>query len=210
MKFILALLLTLSSAYAQVTGTSGNFMPIGAVMAFALTSCPAGWVMADGASVLKTKYPRLTASMGAIHGNGTTNATGAVADTGCPHATNCLNLPDYRGRFLRMIDGTAGTDVDKTSRTAMNVGGVVGNAVGSVQSDAIRNIQGTWSLPDVNPIRGGETLTGPFYNAGGSSPFRAGYDSGGGNAMGFDASRTVPTGSDNRPKNAYIIYCVKY
>ena len=31
-----------------------------------------------------------------------------------------------------------------------------------------------------------------------------------GSAIDFDASRVVPTGSDNRPKNVYVTYIIKY
>lgn len=46
-----------------------------------------------------------------------------------------LNLPDLRGRMPRGVDGGAARDPDRASRTADNVGGNTGDAVGSVQTD---------------------------------------------------------------------------
>lgn len=48
-----------------------------------------------------------------------------------------VNIPDLRGRFPRGVDGAANRDPDKAARTAANVGGATGNAVGSVQDHAV-------------------------------------------------------------------------
>lgn len=45
-------------------------------------------------------------------------------------------LPDYRGRFLRGVDGTANRDPDHDNRAVMHDGGNKGNAVGSIQEFA--------------------------------------------------------------------------
>lgn len=172
-------------------------IPAGVVFQSAAINAPHGYLLCNGSEVLKTDYPELYASIGDTYGTPTGGAL-------------YFCLPDYRGVFLRGYDGAAGKDTDKASRTAMKTGAVTGNNVGSVQSDAIRNIAGTWSVSDVNPLRGTQSLTGPFYTAPGSSAFRGGYDSGGGSPLGFDASRTVPTGSDNRPINVSVNYIIKY
>ena len=72
------------------------------------------------------------------------------------------------------------------------------------QGDAIRNITGTYqSYYNTNASE----KTGAFYNAGST---RGGS---GGNAaesaLGFDASRVVPTASENRVKNIAFLYIVK-
>jgi hypothetical protein len=209
MKYVLLLLILISSAYGQAPSrTYEQFVPMGAMMDFPFANCPSGWIKMNGASVLKTRIPKLAAAMGNSHGNGTTNPVGATADVGCPHATNCVNLPDFRGRFRRMIDDGSGRDVDGASRTAMAIGGNAGNLVGSVQEDAIRNITGMFGRVRVQ-LNAIWTASGVFY---GVSNVVSG-DANGGSAVTtdfyFDASRVVPTGSDNRPKSGSVISCIK-
>jgi microcystin-dependent protein len=93
---------------------------IGAVVAFPFLSEPAGFLYCDGRTVSRTLYIELFNVIGTSHGVGDGSTT--------------FNLPDYRGRFLRGVDGTAGNDPDKLTRTSTN-GGNSGNAPGSVQGD---------------------------------------------------------------------------
>jgi microcystin-dependent protein len=98
---------------------SASFMS-GFVFPFAGTSTPSGFLYCDGSSVSRTTYASLFAAIGTAHGS---------VDA------NTFNLPDYRGRFLRGIDGGTGRDPDAASRTAMNSGGNTGSNVGTVQGD---------------------------------------------------------------------------
>lgn len=49
-----------------------------------------------------------------------------------------LNIPDLRGRMPRGVDGGVGRDPDRASRAVANAGGNAGDAVGSVQEDAMQ------------------------------------------------------------------------
>jgi len=96
-------------------------VPTGTVMAFAGNTVPAGWLPCDGLAVSRTTYAALFTAIGVIHGPGDSVST--------------FNLPDYRGRFLRGVDGSAGRDPDKAARSVPIAGASgVGNAVGSVQA----------------------------------------------------------------------------
>lgn len=103
-----------------------------------------------------------------------------------------LKLPDLRGEFIRGWDDGRGVDI--------------GRILLSAQGDAIRNITG--SITDirfnVSAATAGvftSTINGP-----------ASADStGGGSARNaiFDASRVVPTASENRPRNIAFNYIVR-
>jgi len=101
--------------------------PIGTVVAYAgkEDSIPDGWLLCDGRAIKRKDYDVLF-----------NNVIGTQYGTGDNVMT--FNLPDYRGRFLRGVDGDAGRDPDKDGRTASKPGGNAGNQVGSVQADPIQ------------------------------------------------------------------------
>lgn len=96
--------------------------PPGVILSYVGTSAPSGYLMCDGSQVSRTTYSSLFNIIGISHGNGDGLST--------------FHLPDYRGRFLRGVDGAAGNDPDSAIRTAMHPGGNSGNSVGSVQDHA--------------------------------------------------------------------------
>jgi hypothetical protein len=96
--------------------------PSGAVMAYAGTAAPDGWLECDGSSVSRTQYASLFAAIGTAHGSG--------------DGTTTFQLPDYRGRFLRGVDDGQKRDPDALARTAAAPGGNAGDAVGSLEGDA--------------------------------------------------------------------------
>lgn len=166
-----------------------EIIPPGTVVAYAGATAPSGWLLCNGAAISRTLYANLFTAIGTAHGVGDNSTT--------------FNLPDYRGRFLRMVDGTAGRDPDKTSRTAMGTGGNTGNNVGSVQADAIRNITGGLNNVGAYPGASGaftSSITGGTHHDGGTA-VRISYN--------FNAANVVPTGGDNRPVNAYVNYIIK-
>lgn len=109
----------------ELTPAAANaLVPTGTVVAFAgrPDRVPAGWMLCDGRSLTREMYPALFNAIGTAHGGDGTN----------------FNLPDYRGRFLRGVDGGAGRDPNRSARASANNGGNVGDLVGSVQDDAIQ------------------------------------------------------------------------
>jgi microcystin-dependent protein len=82
---------------------------------------PAGWIVCDGRTVLKTAEPALYAAIGGRWGETLTH----------------FNVPDLRGLFTRMVDttstGTANRDPDEGSRAPAGTG--TAQDVGSYQAD---------------------------------------------------------------------------
>ncbi|MBP6739244.1 MAG: tail fiber protein [Leptospiraceae bacterium] len=106
----------------SLSSGTGN-VPVGATLEYAGTVLPTGFLFCDGAAVSRTTYANLFTALGISHGQG--------------DGVNTFNLPDYRGVFLRGVDGGAGRDPDASSRTALQAGGNTGDAVGSYQEDAL-------------------------------------------------------------------------
>jgi microcystin-dependent protein len=106
----------------------GSIIPPGTIQAFGGGTVPSGWLLCDGSTANRSTYSALFSAIGVAHGSGDGSTT--------------FHLPDLRGRFLRGADnmgtGAAGRDPDAATRTAANAGGNTGNAVGSVQSDAMQ------------------------------------------------------------------------
>jgi phage-related tail fiber protein len=78
--------------------------PPGAVMAFARSSVPTGWLKCNGAAVSRTTYANLFAAIGTTYGAGDGSTT--------------FNLPDLRGEFIRGYDDGRGVDSGRGFGTA--------------------------------------------------------------------------------------------
>jgi microcystin-dependent protein len=99
-------------------------VPTGSVMHYAGDTAPTGWLICDGGAVSRTTYADLFNLVGIRFGQG--------------DGTTTFNLPDGRGRVIRMVDGSAGNDPDSAARTAMGASGATGNNIGSVQGDELK------------------------------------------------------------------------
>jgi len=173
----------------QITNTA--ITPAGTIVAFGGTTAPAGWALCDGASYSTTgTYANLFAAIGSAFGG----------------SGNNFNVPDFRGRFLRGVDGPDGSASDRDpnsgTRTAMSIGGLPGNSVGSIQADAFQghrhNIQN--------------------YNVGGSPnqflQYAANANPVSSTVSSLDpitdgTNGTPRISSETRPINAYVNYIIK-
>jgi microcystin-dependent protein len=73
-----------------------RMVPAGAVMSFAMTAAPTGWLECDGSTVSRTTYATLFAAIGTTFGAGDGSTT--------------FKLPDLRGEFIRGYDDGRGVD----------------------------------------------------------------------------------------------------
>jgi microcystin-dependent protein len=166
-------------AIAIASQLAAQVNPPGLFGSFAMPTAPAGWLLCNGTTVSRTIYSNLFAAIGTYWGAGDGSST--------------FGLPDGRGYFLRGFNNGSGTSPD------------VGRTFGSAQTDAIRNITGTFITDDhfANTGTGAFTVTG-----GGTQPADLGTDNLSA-IVSFDASTVVTTAADNRPYNltAYICIC---
>jgi microcystin-dependent protein len=182
--------------------TADELVPPGSVVAFAGETPPDGWLVCDGSVITSTDYPDLYVAIGTAHGNGNDVDPATV------------NLPDYRGYFLRGVDAGTGRDPDALSRTAIITGANAGNAVGSVQEDQMQSHKHN----DAGHTHPSSVWGGTTDNSGyGHTPIRL-ADSYSSIAEGYadlgDPTKSnagpVSHGAENRPKNAYVIWIIKY
>lgn len=122
-------------------------------------------------------------------------------------------VPDLRGYFVRGYDTRANVDPDAPGR-----------GIGSVQNDAIRNIEGAIvnnGSSASNPrneqafgetTQGATTITGAFTGVWRDIAPTADGRGGGMSLTGFtfNAANVVPTAAENRPKNVCLLYCIKH
>ena len=153
-------------------------LPAGVHFAYGGTIAPQGYLMCDGSSVSRTTYASLFTNIGTAYG---------TAD-----GTH-FNLPDLRGRFVRGVDATGTNDPDNTSRSASNLGGNTGAAVGSLQADQFYS--------HAHSISGGGIGAGTT----GNPPHVVQSD-----AANLGMGTSSAGGSETRPKNVYSNYIIKY
>mmetsp|Transcript_7578 Transcript_7578/g.12393 ORF Transcript_7578/g.12393 Transcript_7578/m.12393 type:complete len:167 (+) Transcript_7578:1945-2445(+) len=109
-------------------------IPAGVVLPFAGETVPSGYLLCNGDLVSVNKYNALFNAIGFMYGK-------AGNET-------FFRLPDYRGLFLRSIDGQAGIDVynqrtdrgdgvqgDAVGTKQQSVGGCAGNGYGNLASN---------------------------------------------------------------------------
>lgn len=131
--------------------TGYGLVPSGAVLGFAMSTVPTGWLECTGAAVSRTTYASLFAAIGTMYGAGDGSTT--------------FNIPDYLGVFFRVWDHGRGADPDAASRT--NRGdGTTGDNVGTRQADAFKSHTHTY-----NAFNGGGLAASASGTAGsGTSP----------------------------------------
>lgn len=100
----------------------GNNVMVGAIVPFAMTSAPSGWIKANGAAISRTTYAQLFSKIGTTHGAGNGSTT--------------FNVPDLRGEFVRMWDDGRGIDS--------------GRVFGSFQADEFKSHSHTLPVRDNN------------------------------------------------------------
>ncbi len=173
--------MSVDKATSQIQNTMGaTLVPAGTVVPFAGDKVPDGFLLCDGRSLSRTDYPKLFAAIGTAHGSVDANS---------------FNLPDYSGRFLRGVDGSAGNDPDKDARTPMKTGGNAGNLVGSVQGDMFASHTHSYRAGD------SDAWNGSVGNMYGLNHYMNTYENGFIGAKG---------GNETRPKNAYVNYLIKF
>ena len=123
-------------AQSQTAGVIAPVMPTGAILSYAGSAAPTGWLVCDGADLSTTTYASLHAVIGYTFGG-----SGAT-----------FKLPDLRGRFVRYDDNMGNQGI-----AGVTAGGAAGRDTsrvhGSAQDQATKR-------PTINFTTGGGTISG--------------------------------------------------
>jgi microcystin-dependent protein len=195
----------LNDGFKSVREEAAALIPAGIVVAYAGSTAPSGYLLCNGEAVSRSQYPTLYTVIGTMHGKGDGSTT--------------FNLPDYRGRFLRGVDGTAGRDPDSSKRagpTASN-GGNAGNNVGSIQDSQLGAHSHGVDDPGHTHALNIDVALGGLWTFGDGQPNNWGVNQGAHQPPGISAasSKTGLTvasagGAETRPANAYVNFIIKY
>ena len=157
-------------------------LPVGSMVAFPAYKIPPGFLEINGGEWPIAQYPDLAAFLGTAFNKGTETA-------------GYFRLPESRGEFLRGWDNGRGVDV--------------GRAIGSYQGDAIRNITGNLGILYRRAESGAtsgvfvDSVITPGLPASASSAANLNIE------VKFDASDSVPTAAENRPRSLAVMWCIK-
>lgn len=135
------------------------------------------WLDCNGQTVNSNLYPKLAALM--------------------------INVPDYRGMFLRGYGSNVYSDqygnINHSSST-----------LGSIQSDTIRNITG-WFIAQASDFDDSNNADQRLFKTIGdyNSRRKIGGDDAWNKVIYFDTSKIVPTSDETRPINIAVHYIIK-
>lgn len=157
--------------------------PVGSVMLFANNSAPSGWAKCNGTAVSRTSgtYSALFAVIGTTYGAG--------------DGVTTFNLPDLRGEFVRGWDDGRGVDT--------------GRAIGSTQQQQLekhKHISSNNDCTSYSTINGVGTGTyNAFCDTNGSVTDSNASLTGDGS----HTEQTAKLGTETRPRNVAMLYCIK-
>jgi len=209
----------LSDMQTDLNNTINNLGLVGSVSAFALSTAPAGWLKANGAAVSRTTYADLFAAIGTTFGAGDGSTT--------------FNLPDLRGEFLRGWDDARGVDSGRTFGSWQDSDNKShGHGTATTSSDAhTHTLSGTTSSSGAHNhsgyvITGDQTynntyttateepIVGPNQTIAAVSTNGAHTHTVSGTTSSDSHTHTVTVaaagGTEARPRNRALLFCIKY
>jgi microcystin-dependent protein len=172
----------------RIKDKTGFVMPVGTILPYGGKEVPIGWLECNGNPVSQEKYSDLFGAIGTLWGKGDKPKT--------------FNLPDLRGQFLRGQDHGANVDPDCVLRKG-KPGGANKDAVGSYQGDEIKTHKHDFNFIGVRYINSA-------YGGPNSAPKKIYIQGAQDDHNQKDIEIKNYGGQETRPKNAYVIFIIKY
>ena len=104
-----------------------NIVPSGALMPYAGTSAPTGFLLCDGSAVSRTTYATLFSAISTTYGSGDSSST--------------FNLPDLRGRVIAGQDDMGGASANRLTNQTGGLNGDDLGATGGSETHALTTAQ---------------------------------------------------------------------
>ena len=158
-----ALILDASDSNKLKRAALSSIIPAGAVMDYAGSTAPTGWLLCAGQAVSRTTYAALFAAIGTTFGTGNGSTT--------------FNLPDLRGRVSAGKDDMGGTAANRLTSGGSGITGTTLGASGGTQTHTLS----TAEIP-AHTHTGGIGVGGEQFIGGGSSGSANTGSTGGGGA----------------------------
>jgi phage-related tail fiber protein len=159
--------------------------PPGAVMSFAMSAAPDGWLPCNGAAINRTTYAPLFSAIRTTFGIG--------------DGANTFNLPDLRGEFIRGWAENRAVDT--------------GRAFGATQSQNWKSLYFTNTYNTyVHEGYWGKNIYPDWYSPGNEGMFTGYWFSAGTPPGPYYATATRFSWDDTeiRPRNIALLYCIKF
>jgi microcystin-dependent protein len=186
--------MALTKVQKELVKPADSLNPTGAILMFAGSVAPTGWLLCDGTEYSKTLYPELSAvlSVGDTFPYGQTNGSGGAG-------TTHFRLPDFRAMFPR---GAAMGAVGSIQVNSINY---TPQSLGTRQGDAM---QGHYHRTKVN-INGG--LNNSSFDYASNIPSPTGTADNIITGPISDGTNGTPrTTSETRPINLSVNFIIKY
>jgi len=165
----------------------------GAVMHYAGSAAPTGWMKANGAAISRTAYALLFSVIGETYGKG--------------DGFNTFNLPDLRGEFIRGLDDGRGVDPSRglgSAQASQNLAHSHGGRTSSGGSHSHDYVDGRPMHPPGNPgLSNGNVFKGIWEN----SELRTTQSAG---AHSHSLTTDESGGTEARPRNIALLACIKF
>jgi len=113
---------TLVANRLDIGSNTYAFAPVGAVMPYAGSTAPNGWLLCFGQAVSRTTYSALWSLLSTTYGAG--------------DGVTTFNLPDLRGRVVAGLDNMGGSAASRLTNTVLTASNTLG-ATGGVQTYAL-------------------------------------------------------------------------
>ena len=189
------------TAYDGSSSGSGTAVDtaIGMVAPFAMDSVPEGWLHCDGSAVSRDTYSLLYSKVGDTYGAGDGSTT--------------FNLPDLQDEFIRGSSDTLAVGNKQDDEFKAHSHTLTGTAAASAVTGATTeagNHNHTWGNNAFNQTGAGAGLPGFGNSADGTSwaGLHTHAISGTAAASAITGTANVVGGSETRPRNVAMLYCI--
>lgn len=127
-KVMIFLIMLSVTAEAQIS-VPRNDVPIGIIQPFAQSTCPSGWLPADGSAVSRTTYSKLFAAIGTTYGAGNGTTTFNLPSNRCTSEANCTmtfvaRIPTDKIPVGENVDWISGNCTGSSTTTCTVIAGI--------------------------------------------------------------------------------------